>query len=287
MIAWLVEPWAYAFMRWALVCCLVLGGIHAYLGFHVVRRGVLFVDLAMAQMSALGAAIGVVLGHEHGTVIGYVISLGCALAAAALFAFVRSRRVSHEAIIAIVYAVAMAATFIVLEHSPHGMDEVRHLLIGQILTVDPVKVLMVGGLYAVIGLVHARLHPLTAAVSAGRSVPRTRWLELFFYGSFAVVVTSSVALVGVLLVFCFLVIPAVAATLLAVRDMARLALGWAFALVGGLLGLHLAFYADTPASPMIVLVLGAIVCVTAVSAFVRRSSAKARASIENPGSPMA
>lgn len=265
----LVEPWTYPFMRWALLSCLVLGGIHAYLGFHVVRRGVLFVDLAMAQMAALGAAVGVVLGLEHDTPGEYAISLGFALLAAALFAVVRSRRVSHEAIIATVYGVSSAATFVVLEHSPHGMEEVKHLLVGQILTVAPSKVLITAGLYALVGLVYLRLHPKVLAVSEGRPVARRGWVEFFFYGSFAVVVTSSVSLVGVLLVFCFLVLPAIAGVLLAVRDGARLAVGWTVALLGGFVGLHGAFHADQPAGPSIVLTLGVLLAAAAVVARMR------------------
>jgi zinc/manganese transport system permease protein len=274
----LIEPWSYPFMRWALLSCLVLGGIHAYLGFHVVRRGVLFVDLAMAQMAALGAAVGVVLGLEHDTPGEYALSLTFALAAAGLFAIVRSRRVSHEAIIATVYGVASAATFVVLEHSPHGLEEVKHLFVGQILTVPPSKVLLTAGVYAVVGVAYVVLHSRVLAVSEGRPVGRRRWMEFFFYGTFAVVVTSSVSLVGVLLVFCFLVLPAIAGVLLATRDVARLAVGWTVALVGGLVGLHAAYHLDQPAGPAIVLTLGVLLAVAAVVArWTRRASGRGAA----------
>jgi zinc/manganese transport system permease protein len=256
-------------MRWALACCLVLGGIHAYLGFHVVRRGVLFVDLAMAQMAALGAAVGVVLGFEHDTLGGYALSLLAALLAATLFSLVRSRRVSQEAIIATVYGVAAAATFVVLEHSPHGMDEVKHLLVGQILTVAPEKVIRTAIIYAIIGLGHLILHARVMAVSEGKPTRGRIAVEFFFYGTFALVVTSSVALVGVLLVFCFLVLPAIAATVLAERTPTRLALGWSFAFLGGLIGLQLAYHLDAPAAPIIVLTLGAMLLLASVIGMVR------------------
>lgn len=264
MINWIVEPWTFPFMRWALLCCLVLAGIHAYLGFHVVRRGILFVDLAMAQMAALGAACAIVLGMEHETFGEYAVSLSFALAAAAFFAMVRSRRISHEAIIAIFYAMATAATFVVLERSPHGMEEVKHLFVGQVLTVAPQKVLVTAVLYGVIGLLHARMHPTTLAISEGRDVPRRGWFDFLFYASFAVVVTSSVGLVGVLLVFAFLVLPAVAAMLLAEGGAARLAWGWAFAGMGSLVGLHAAYHLDLPAAPVVALVLGAFLVAATV-----------------------
>jgi zinc/manganese transport system permease protein len=234
----------------------MLAGIHAYLGFHVVRRGILFVDLAMAQMAALGAACAIVLGLEHETFGEYAMSLGFALAAAGFFAAVRSRRISHEAIIAIFYAMATAATFVVLEHSPHGLEEVKHLFVGQVLTVAPGKVMATAALYAVIGLLHAKMHPKTLAISEGRAVPRRALYEFLFYASFAIVVTSSVGLVGVLLVFSFLVLPAVAAIALAEGDAARLALGWTFAGVGSLVGLHASYHMDLPAAPILALTLG-------------------------------
>ncbi len=265
MIAWLADPWAYPFMRWALGCCLVLAGIHAYLGFHVVRRGILFVDLAMAQSAALGAAFAIVLGFEHDTAGEYAISLGFALGAAGLFSVLRSRRVSQEAVIAIFYAMATAATFVVLDRSPHGMEEVKHLLVGQVLTVAPSKVLGTALLYGAVGLAHWRVHAKTLAVTEERPVPRRGLLELFFYGSFALVVTSSVGLVGVLLVFSFLVLPAVAAMILAKGDAARLAWGWTFAGAGSLVGLHLAFHLDLPAAPVVALTLGAFLTAAALA----------------------
>jgi zinc/manganese transport system permease protein len=256
-------------MRWALLCCLVLSGIHAYLGFHVVRRGVLFVDLAMAQTAALGAAIGIVVGLEHGTPGEFALSALFALAAAVFFAGVRSRRVHPEAIVAIVYGMAMAATFVVLERSPHGMEEVKHLLVGQILTVAPRKVLVTALLYAIVGLGLARAHRSILAVTEGREGARRLGPELVFYGSFALVVTSSVGLVGVLLVFAFLVVPAVAALLLASRSGPALGWGMGIAALGSAGGLHAGFYLDLPAAPVVVLALGVLLLAAALAGRLR------------------
>lgn len=258
MIDWLVEPWTFPFMRWALGCCLVLAGIHAYLGFHVVRRGVLFVDLAMAQMAALGAAIGVVLGLEHGTWGEYAISAAFALFAAGVFSVLRSRRVNQEAIIAVFYAVAMALTFIVLEHSPHGMDEVRHLLVGQILTVDPARVIWTALFYAGAGVTLSFVHATVLAATENPEAPRSAFVEFLFFAVFALVVTSSVSLVGVLLVFALLVIPSVAALLRGRGTWASLGFGWALAGLGAFAGLQAAFHLDLPAAPVVVLALGAL-----------------------------
>lgn len=258
MMRWLAEPWTFPFMQWALACCLVLAGVHAYLGFHIVRRGVLFVDLAMAQAAALGAAVGVVLGLEHATPGAYALSASFALATAVVLSRLRGRRVHPEAVVAIVYGLATAATFVVLEHSPHGMDEVKHLFVGQVLTVPPHTVVWTAALYIGLGALLRWLHPRTLAVTEGRDIPRRGTVELLFYGAFALVVTSSVGLVGVLLVFALLVLPSVAALLMPGGARAHLAWGWTFAGAGCLVGLHFAFHWDQPAAPVIVLVLGAM-----------------------------
>jgi zinc/manganese transport system permease protein len=254
-------------MRWAFLCCLILAGIHAYLGFHIVRRGVLFVDLAMAQAAALGAAVAVVIGIEHDTVAEYIVSAAFALASAAFFALVRSQRIHKEAVVATFYGLAVAATFIVLEHSPHGMEEVKHLFVGQVLTVAPRHVLATAVVYLLVGIGHALLHRRTTAITEGRSA--AAWVEFFFYGSFAIVVTSSVGLVGVLLVFAFLVLPAVAALLISQNDSARLAWGWGMATIASVVGLQVAYHQDLPAAPTIVLILGVFLIASVVLGRVR------------------
>jgi zinc/manganese transport system permease protein len=271
MIEWIVEPWSYPFMRWALACCLVLAGIHAYLGFHVVRRGVLFVDLSMAQMAALGAAVGIVIGLEHGTVAKYLLSAVFAFSTAGLIAVLRSRKIPQEAIIATIYGLATAATFVVLEHAPHGMEEIKYLLVGQVLTVPPDKVWMTALLYAPIGLLLYWLHSRTMEVTEDGEASHRMLLDFIFYGAFAVVITSSVGLVGVLLVFALLVLPAVSAILLSNRSTSRLAWGWGIAGAGSLIGLHAAFDLDLPAAPVIVLTLGALLLVAAILGRLRRA----------------
>jgi zinc/manganese transport system permease protein len=230
----------------------------------VVRRGVLFVDLAMAQAAALGAAVGIVFGLEHETPAEYALSAAFALATAGILATLRGRRVHPEAVVAIVYGLATAATFVVLEHSPHGMDEVKHLFVGQVLTVAPRTVLLTAGLYAGIGLLLRALHPRVLAITEGGDPARRGTVEFLFYAAFALVVTSSVGLVGVLLVFGLLVLPAVAGLVLAAGPFARLAWGWTFAGLGCLVGLHVAYHLDQPAAPVVVLVLGVLLGIAVV-----------------------
>lgn len=252
----------------ALLASLVLAGIHAYLGFHIVRRGVIFVDLALAQMAALGVALAVVLGlHERGP-LNYLLALGMTFVGAALFAWLRGqeRRAPLEAFIGIVFATAQALVFLVLEKSPAGPEHLKETLVGSLFMVDPAHVVGVAVLYAAIGLVHVLLRrPFfeitddpAAAAARGR---RLFWWDLAFYALFGVVVTSSVQIAGVLLVFGLLVIPAVAGLMASPRTGPALAVGWAFAFLGSLLGLLGAVHFDLPAAPAILVALTLLLAV--------------------------
>src|SRR3989454_9375800 len=142
---------------WApFLMCLVLTGIHAYLGVHVLAREVVFVDIAMAQIAALGATTAFLLGYEVETWQSYAYALGATLIGAVVLAITRSRRrhVSHEAVIGVVYAVSSAAAVLVSDRAAHGAEQVRAMLVGNLLAVRPPEVAQVGALYAAIGVFH-------------------------------------------------------------------------------------------------------------------------------------
>lgn len=250
------------FFRTAALATLVLAGIHAYLGFHIVRRGVLFVDLALAQMAALGVALSVVLGVHEDPWQSYLLALGMTFVGAALFAWLRgrARHVPLEAFIGIVFATAQAAVFLVLEKSPAGPEHLKETLVGSLFTVAPQHVLKVAVLYAVIGLVHFLLRKPFFEITTDAAAARTRGRRLFlwdflFYATFGFVVTSSVQIAGVLLVFGFLVIPAVAGLMASPRTGAALAVGWSFGFVASVLGLVASVELDLPAAPSILVTL--------------------------------
>lgn len=248
----------------ALAAILVLAGIHAYLGYHVVRRGVIFVDLALAQMAGLGLAIAVALGLEHDPLLSFLLPLGMTLVGAASFAWLRreERHAPLEAFIGIVFATAQAAVFLVLEKSPAGPEHLKETLVGSLFTVDPAHVGKVAVAYAVIGGIHwlAR-RPIFEITEnpegARRGGRRLFWWDFFFYGLFGLVVTSSVQIAGVLLVFGLLVIPAVAGLLTAATPRGALAVGWIFAGVCGALGLFGSIQFDAPATPSLLMALTA------------------------------
>jgi zinc/manganese transport system permease protein len=256
------EAFSLPFFRTAVIVSLVLAGIHAYLGFHIVRRGVLFVDLALAQMAALGLSLALVLGLEHHEVASYLLALGMTFVGAAVFAWLRgrSRHVPLEAFIGIVFVTAQALVFLVLEKSPAGPAHLKETLVGSLFTVDPKHILWVAILYAVIGAIHVALRKpffeITNDPHAAQAKGRRLFLwDFLFYTTFGVVVTSSVQMAGVLLVFGFLVIPAVAGLLTTPRPGPALAVGWLFGLVASAVGLVGSVSLDLPAAPSILVAL--------------------------------
>src|SRR5512140_2964982 len=228
-----MTAFALPFFWTALAASLVLAGIHAYLGFHVVRRGVIFGDLALAQMAALGLALAVVFGLHDNALASYLLPLGMTLVGAATFAWLRGqeRNVPLEAFIGIVFATAQAAVFLILEKSPSGPEHLKETLVGSLFTVDPKHVLRVTLLYIGVSIVHFLLRKpffeiTNDPVGAEKRGRKLFLWDLLFYATFGLVVTSAVQMAGVLLVFGLLVIPAVAGLMATRRPGVAMTIGW-------------------------------------------------------------
>ncbi|HEY3174304.1 MAG TPA: iron chelate uptake ABC transporter family permease subunit [Candidatus Polarisedimenticolia bacterium] len=252
------------------LACLILTGIHAYLGIHVLSRKVIFVDIALAQIAALGATVAFLLGADPRSERAYWFSLAFAVIAAAIFALTRTRteRVPQEAIIGLTYAVASATAILLADISPHGAEHLKDLLAGSIVWVTPHQIVKTGILYAIIGGFHVLFRKTFLLISidpeeAYRRGIRVRLWDFLFYLSFGVVITSSVQIAGVLLVFCYLVAPAVFAVMFSDNLRTRLALGWTAGTVVSAVGLYFSY--DRPSGPTIMvcfaltLILGGIV----------------------------
>lgn len=260
----------YPFALTALAVCLILTGMHAYLGYHVVRRGVIFVDLSLAQVAALGASVGLLLGWgEAYPVRSYLLSLAFTLLGALLFVLFRGRRqrVPVEALIGVTYAGAIALSLLVLEHAATGTEEIKEMLTGSLLTVSPGELCFIAALYSAIGAVHWLARGPLLLVTEAPDEARRRgmklwWWDFVFYATFGIIVTSSVRVAGVLLVFAFLVIPAVAAVLAVDGTGRRLAFGWLFGLAGCVLGLELSMRLDWAAGPTVVAVFITLLLLT-------------------------
>src|SRR5262247_698560 len=211
-----------AFLAAPFVASLILTGIHAYLGVHVIERGVIFADLSLAQIAALGAAIAILLpitgGDPHAPAV-YWISLGFTFIGAAVFSTIRGQRarIPQEAIIGICYAVASAAAIVAMSKATSETEHLKDMLVGNILAVSWSEVVKTAIVYGGIGAFHYifRKRFLAISMDHGRAdtMNGTRWWDFLFYASFGFVVTSSVAIAGVLLVFCYLIVPSVAAML--------------------------------------------------------------------------
>ncbi len=262
---------AVEFLWVPFLACLVLTGIHVYLGLHVLARGVIFVDLALAQVAALGITLAFLAGHPIQSTAAYWYALAFTVGGALLFAVSRTRRprIPQEAVIGTVYAVGAAAAVLVVDRAPQGSEHIKQLLVGSILTVAPAEVGTLAALYAGIGLLHWGIRrPLLeisldpdAALARGR---RVRWWDFVFYASFGLVVTSSVRIAGVLLVFAYLIVPAAAGALLARSVAGRLLIGWGLGLLASLAGLSASYAWDLPTGATVVTTFGALLALVAL-----------------------
>jgi len=252
------------------VACLILTGIHAYLGLHVIERGVIFVDLALAQIAAFGATLGFLWGFGLHSTASYLTALGFTFVGAAVFAMTRLRKplVPQEALIGIVYAVSAAASILVLSRAPEGGEELKSLLVGHLLFVKWPEIVEVGVLYGLIGLVHWLVRQPLLAISqdpegAFRKGLRVRWWDFLFYATFGFVVTSSVEMAGVLLVFSFLIVPAVCGVLLAQTITRRLLVGWVTGTLSSVAGITASYVWDLPTGATVVCMFGACLAICA------------------------
>ena len=271
----MIECWQL--MAAPFAACLVLTGIHAYLGLHVIERGVIFVDLALAQIAALGATVGFLFGFGLHHSANYLFALGCTFLGAVIFSATRFRqeRVPHEAIIGVVYAVAAAASILVLSRAPEGGEELKGLLVGHLLLVGWPEVGKMAAVYAAIGLVHwVARRPLLVisqdpqkAFALGLPV---RWWDLLFYVTFGFVVTSSVEIAGVLVVFSFLIVPAICGVLWGQGIGRRLAIGWGIGALTSVLGIAASYLLDLPTGATVVCVFGIVLLVVAGGRLVAR-----------------
>ncbi len=252
------------FMLFPFLACLILTGIHTYLGQHVIERQVIFVDLSLAQIAALGASIALVLGHELNTPLSYWLSLVFTVAGAVVFAFSRFKKqlIPQEAVIGASYAVSAALLILVLSLADEGDEHIREALVGKLLLVSGPEVLKLFLIYSAIGIFHFVVRDKFFLISkdhdAAAQKLNVRLWDFLFYVSFGVVVTSSVKVAGVLLVFSFLVIPAACSVLFAQTIRRWLLVGWGIGFTASVLGMLASYFLDLPTAPAIICVLGAV-----------------------------
>ena len=258
---------ALSLLLWPLLACISIAGIHAYLGFHVVERGVIFVDLAMAQVAALGATVGFLVGHDLHSPAATYFSVGSVIVGAAVLALLKAekRRIPHEAFIGIVYAVAAAAAILIVDRTPEGAEHIKFMLVGNLLAANPEEVLHATLLYLAMGVLHFLWRRPFFAISQGRaegmSSRAVKWWDFLFYATFGLVVTQSVAIAGVLLVFSYLIVPSVIAMILADGAGTRLVVGWATGILVSVLGMLASYELDLPTGAAVVTTFGVALAV--------------------------
>src|SRR4051812_39095645 len=249
-----------------LVACLVIVAIHSYLGIHVIAREVIFVDLSLAQMAALGSSVAILVGSQPDSPTAFLYALGFTSLGAAVFALTRSDergRVPQEAIIGIVYVVASAAAILVADRTPRGGEAIKDILVGSLLWVTWPTIIRLAAIYAAIGLFHwfMRRRFLTISFQPATALARgwsIRWWDFWFYLSFGIVITFSVPIAGVLLVFSFLVVPAAIAFQFTDRQGVLAVVAWLTGALASASGLWLSFPYDLPTGPVIVCMFGLV-----------------------------
>jgi zinc/manganese transport system permease protein len=252
-------------MFWPIVACVLLPWLLVYLGLHVIQRGIIFIDIAMAQMAALGICVAILFRLDLESWTTFFIGLGFTLIGAAIFSVTgkRASQIPQEAVIGIAYVVAAAAAVLLLSRAAEGDEEIKNILVGNILLVTPREVWERFVLFAAVGIFHFIFRRKFLLVSFDRDGAyqkglRVRWWDFLFYAVFGLVVTSFVRIAGVLLVFSYLIVPAVCGINLAQRTANRLLIGWVIALLGGIAGLFLSYWWDLPSGAAIVCTFGAL-----------------------------
>jgi len=261
--------------------CLVLVGIHSYLGIHVIKRKVIFVDLALAQIAALGSTFAFLFGIDPSSTGAYWFSLGFTILGAAIFSLsrIRHEKIPQEAVIGLVYALAAAVAILVVDRAPHGAEHIKEIMTGSILWVQWKTIATAAAVYAVVGAFHFAFRDKFLLISnnpeiAYRKGINVRLWDFLFYVSFGFVITHSVSTAGVLLVFVFLVVPAIATIMITDKLWLQLVLGWGMGTLVSMLGLYVSYAADLPSGPTVVATYGLVLMTTTLGLYVFRAKRK-------------
>lgn len=278
------------FMLPAMVACIAIFAIHAYLGIHVLEREIIFVDLALAQIAALGTTVGFLLGIHVEDKMSFLFSFGFVFIGAAIFALTRLRRqtIPQEAIIGIVYAVATAAAILVADRAPGGAEHIKQILMGSILWITWPSIWNILAVYIVVAGFHWALRKKFLLISEDyeraileHGIGVKLW-DFLFYITFGIVIVLSVRIAGIMLVFSFLVVPAAVSMLFSKRWLTKLLIGWGVGLFASIFGLYISYTLDSPSGPTIVCFLGLFLILAGLikTVFLRAKPATLTANIQ-------
>jgi len=264
--------------------CLILVGIHSYLGLHVIRRKVIFVDLALAQIAALGTTVGFLFGIMPDATGAYWFSLLFTFIGAGVFSIsrIRHEKIPQEAVIGLAYAIAAAVAILVIDKAPHGAEHIKEILTGSILWVKWATIRNAAIVYSIVGIFHFIYRKQFILISehpdeAYKKGMNVRFWDFLFYVSFGVVITHSVGTAGVLLVFVFLVVPAITSMLITDVLWKQLVIGWSMGVVVSVVGLYLSYIGDLPSGPTVVSFYGLMLIIVALYLYIHRAEMRKKA----------
>jgi zinc/manganese transport system permease protein len=256
------------FMTQAFIVSIIIGVVLSYLGVHVVGRGIVFVDLALGQISSLGVAFSDYVGYGK-TIIPILFALTGALLMALIN--IRDKRLKLEAIIGIIYAVSSAATVMLISKTPHGDSDIQEVLFGNILSINWEQIQIIGTIFGAIALLHLifykKFFMLTESFEkedpafAASHFSKKGWFSFWnfmFYLSIGLAIVFAVRVSGVIPVFSFLIIPAVGAIMLAKKKISITIAAVMISMLGAFFGLNVSYHYDFPAGSSLVAVLGGI-----------------------------
>lgn len=251
----------------ALKISVIMGLLLSYLGVHVVGRGIVFVDLALGQISMLGVAVAAYIGQQE-----TLISIAFTMVGAFLLSFlkIKDKRLKQEAIIGIVYAVASAATVLFISKSPHGESDISEVLFGSLFTVTTSQIITMGSVFGLIGVTHIVFRKKFFELTEKFENHEVEDIGVFnlwnflFYLSIGLAIVLAVRVGGVIPVFSYLIIPPVSAILLARKTSAVVAIAMTVGVLGSFFGLYFSVHFDFPAGSSVVAILGALFCLLAI-----------------------
>lgn len=247
------------FLAIQIVLLFVVTSVHTYLGLHVIRRGIVFSDLSLDQLAALGVIVGIGLGIRGGSTGSYLVSFAAVLIGSVLLAYVkpRNKNIPHEAVIGIIYGLALVASIMVADKITGGMAYVTQTLAGVMLWVNWPLVLVTVVVYIILSIFHYRFREKFISITESRKIPANEnFWDLLFFISLGIITVLIVPIAGVLLAYSFLMIPAAIATLFTRQWGKALRIGWSTGYSASLLGLFSSYWFNLPYGPTLVLSLG-------------------------------
>jgi zinc/manganese transport system permease protein len=273
------EMFHLPFMVQAFIAALITGVLLSYLGVHVVGRGIVFVDLALGQISSLGVAFAAFIGTGL-TSIPLIFTLAGALLMS--FINIRDKRLKQEAIIGILYAFASALTVLFISKTPHGDSDIQEVLFGNILSVSWVQISSLAIVFGALALLQLfffkKFFGLTKSFELGENhvIGIFNVWNFLFYISIGLAIVFAVKINGVIPVFSFLIIPAVSAIMLTKNNLAVFVIACFISILGSFVGLNFSFHYDFPAGSSIVAILGGIFILASIYKLIHVATIKAR-----------